>query len=240
MITDETQSIPVSAPVASTSLATMQAKVNTPKEAGLPAVMAGFESLQGFELAQRIAKVFASSTLVPKNYQGNMADCIVALNMAHRIKADPLMVMQNLYVVQGRPSWSSQFLIATFNGCGRFSAIRYEFVGERGSDQWGCRAYASEKATGDVIMGAVVTIDLAKKEGWYAKNGSKWQTMPEQMLMYRAASWLVRTHAPELAMGIYTREEVEDIGPEIQETTLNSLRASSTALDAVGIDGEAA
>ena len=87
-------------------------------------VMVGFSSQQSFELAQRAAKLLSTSTLVPKEYQGNLSNCVIALNMASRIDADPLMVMQNLVVVHGRPTWSSQFLIATVNTCGRFSALR--------------------------------------------------------------------------------------------------------------------
>ena len=127
------------------------------------------------------------------------------------------MVMQNLYIVHGRPGWSSQFLISTFNASGRFSALRYEWVGERGTDDWGCRAWAIELATGEKLVGSTVTIGLAKKEGWYNKQGSKWQTMPEQMLMYRAASWFVRAYAPEIAMGLHTVEEMRDT-IDLQET----------------------
>jgi hypothetical protein len=176
----------------------------------VPDVVPGFGSKNGLELAIRAANVLSKSTLVPKEYQGNIANCIIALNMANRMGADPLMVMQNLYIVHGRPGWSSQFLISTFNTSGKFSALRYEWVGEEGKDSWGCRAWAVEKATGEKLTGATVTIGLAKKEGWYNKNGSKWQTMPEQMLMYRAASWFIRAYAPELAMGMHTAEELQD------------------------------
>lgn len=182
-----------------------------PRESSLPAVEAGLTTLAGFELAQRAAKLLASSTLVPKEYQGHLANCVVALNMAQRIGADPLQVMQNLYVVHGRPGWSAQFLIATFNQSGKFSALRYEWQGTEGKDDWACRAYAVEKATGETLKGAWVSIALAKKEGWYSKTGSKWQSMPQQMLMYRAASWFVRAYAPELAMGLQTVDEVRDV-----------------------------
>ena len=130
--------------------------------------------------------------------------------MASRIGADPMMTMQSLYIVHGTPSWSAQFLIATFNQCGKFSSIRYDFSGEEGADNWGCRARAIEISTGELLTGPLVTIDIAKREGWYQKSGSKWQTMPEQMLRYRAAAWFVRTVAPEIAMGLQTAEEIHD------------------------------
>jgi hypothetical protein len=177
----------------------------------MPQVSVGFTNLQSFELAQRAAKLLASSTLVPKDYQGNIPNCVIALNMAARIGADPLLVMQNLYVVHGRPGWSAQFTIACFNHCGRFSAMRYKFSGTEGKDDWSCQAYAIEKETGETIHGPVVSIGMAKKEGWYAKNGSKWQTIPQLMLMYRAGAWLARTHAPEISMGLQTAEEINDV-----------------------------
>lgn len=177
----------------------------------VPNVNVGMTSLQGFELAQRVAKALATSNLVPKEYQGNLSNCLIGLEMAQRIGASPLMVLQNLVVVHGRPTWSSQFLIATFNGCGKYSSIRYEFSGEEGKDDYGCRAISTELATGEKLAGPLITIGLAKKEGWYGRNGSKWQSMPEMMLRYRAAAWFVRTTAPELAMGLQTQEEMIDV-----------------------------
>lgn len=179
----------------------------------LPTVTPGFGDLASFELMQRGAKVLSSSSLVPKQYQGpeNLPNAIVALNMALRMNADPLMVMQNLYVVHGRPAWSAQFLIACFNKCGRYSALRYSWEGHRGKDDWGCRAWATELASGERIEGPLVTMATAKAEGWINRDGSKWKTIPELMLTYRAASWMVRTNAPEIAMGLPTAEEAEDV-----------------------------
>jgi hypothetical protein len=179
-------------------------------EERMPVVRMGFADLQGFELMQRACKALAASTLVPKDFQNNLPNCLIALEMAQRIGASPLMVMQNLYIVHGRPGWSAKFLIASFNQCGRFAAIRYEWIGDRSKDSWGCRAWAIEKETKEKIVGPLIDIALAKKEGWYQKSGSKWQTIPELMLMYRAAAWLVNSHAPEISMGLNTADELGD------------------------------
>ena len=101
------------------------------------AVMPGFNSQGSWELANRIGKAFAASSLVPQQYQGNVANCIVALEMANRMGASPLMVMQNLYIVHGNPGWSSKFLVACFNQCGRFSALRYEWNADRPAEDNG-------------------------------------------------------------------------------------------------------
>lgn len=199
----------------------------------------GLTDSQGFELAQRAAKLLASSSLVPKEYQGNIPNCVIALNMAQRVGADPLMVMQNLVIVHGKPTWSSQFLIATVNTCGRFSALRYEFFGTQGTDEWGCRAWAVEKATGEKLVGTDVTIAISKKEGWFAKNGSKWQSIPQQMLMYRAGSWWTRAYAPELSMGLHTADEMRDVyDAGLDEdgayvVTAGSLRSANAGVESV-------
>ena len=167
----------------------------------------------GQESMIALASKLAASDIIPEPFQKKPANVLIALDMANRMNAAPLMVMQNLYIVYGRPSWSSQYLIAMFNRCGRFGSIRYEFFGKPGTDEYGCRAYATELATGEKVQSIDVTIKMAKDEGWYGKKGSKWQTMPQLMLQYRAAAFLVRTVAPEISMGLQTTEELEDIRP---------------------------
>lgn len=175
-----------------------------------------FGSQANFEQAMRMAKSLCASSIVPATYQGDkgLPNCIIALEMANRIGMSPLMVMQNLYVVHGNVGWSSKFLIAAINSCGKFSPIRYEFKGTEGKDDWGCRAWAIDK-TGEKLSGSWVTIEMAKKEGWYGKSGSKWQTMPELMLQYRAGAFFQRTYAPEISMGMSTAEELYDVDKPI-------------------------
>lgn len=208
------------------------------------AVRVGFFDLQGFELMQRAAKLLSSSTLVPAAYRAwddkkgdnpnALANCVVAINMAQRMGADPLMVMQNLYIVEGRPSWSSQWIIAAINGCGRFSPLRFDLkdLGPKEVEyevtKWvdrqrvtskhkatvqnlECVAWAIEKETGERITSPAVNLEMAVKEGWYGKSGSKWQTMPEVMLRYRTASFFGKLYAPELLMGLQSAEELGDI-----------------------------
>lgn len=165
---------------------------------------------RAFALSQREATAFANSSLVPKEFAGNVANCLIALNLAKRIGADPLMVVQNLDVIHGRPSFRATFLIACLNQCGRFTPLRYRITGE--GDDRTCVALANDKQTGEEYEGPPVSIGMAKAEGWLSKNGSKWKTMPDLMLRYRAAAFFARTTAPEVAMGLYTSDEIEDLG----------------------------
>lgn len=171
----------------------------------------GLTSNQGYALTMKIATMLSSSTIVPSNYINNIPNCIVALNMANRMNADVLQVMQNLYIVYGNPAWSSKFKIATANACGRFSALRFEFFGTEDTDNWGCYAWAIEKLTGERLDGPRVTCALAKQQGWWTNKGSKWPHMTQKMLMYRGGSWWVDLYAPELCMGLMTDDEARDI-----------------------------
>lgn len=168
-----------------------------------------FGSEANFNNAQRMATALSKSNIIPSNYQNNLPNCIIALEIANRIKMSPIMVMQNLYVVHGNPGWSSKFLIAALNCSGKFSPIRYEFRGKEGKDDWGCRAWAVDN-TGEPLYGAWADIAMAKAEGWYSKTGSKWKTMPQLMLQYRAGAFFARTYAPEIGMGMQTVEELND------------------------------
>lgn len=173
-----------------------------------------------FEHVQRVATMFSKSELVPKRYQGNVGNCVIALEMASRIGASPLMVMQNLDVILGKPSWSSKFLIASLNACGKFSPIRYEEDAENGGRT---RAVAFDKMTGEKVFGAWVSMEMAKAEGWIDKSGSKWKTMPELMRRYRAASFFTNQFAPEVSMGLQTTEEAYDITNQIPRVDSKDL-----------------
>lgn len=168
-----------------------------------------FGDKTNFEHAQRVAKMLSTSDLVPQQFKNNIPNTMIALEMANRIGANPLAVMQNLYIVHGKPSWSSSFIIASINSSGKFSPLRFVVEGE--GDNYGCFAWAYDLATGEKLEGPRVSIQMAKAEGWYTKNGSKWQTMPELMMRYRSASFFGRLYAPEIMMGMQSAEEVQDV-----------------------------
>lgn len=175
-------------------------------------ISAGFGTKEGFELMLRQARWLAQSDLVPKQFQGNIANAVIALEMANRMGASPLSVMQNIYIVHGKPGWSAQFIIAAVNTTGKFTPIRYEIKGE--GEKKSCVAWATEKTTGERLESPPVSIAMAKVEGWLEKQGSKWKTMPDLMLRYRTATLFGRLYAPEVLMGMKTVDEIEDLGPE--------------------------
>ncbi len=178
-----------------------------------------FSGIAAFDAAQRMARALCSSSLVPREYQGQqgLANSLIALEIAGRMRLSPLVVMQNMTPIHGRPTWSSKFLIATVNASGRFSPLRFVFDDKEKPTR--CTAVATDKATGEVLEGETITLELARREGWWSRKDrqgnetSKWQTMTGQMLRYRAAAWWANVYCPEIALGLMTQEEALDIEP---------------------------
>jgi len=192
-----------------------------------------FSGIQAFEDAQRIAKALASSTLIPPQFQGQngFANCLVALEIAGRMNISPFLCMQHLHIIHGRPSWSSAFIIAMVNGCGRFTPLQFEISGE--GDSLACYAVATDIKTQQELKGPTITMLMAKKEGWATKSGSKWLTMPELMIRYRSAAFWGRLFAGDLLVGLQTQEEVIDVQTVKVSVGIDELNAKVQAAPVV-------
>ena len=157
--------------------------------------------------AYKFANIFAKSDIVPAHYRGKPENTFIAVQTAYRMNLDPMLIMQNTYVVSGKLGMNSTFAISLANSSGIFdSGIRYKLEGS--GDTLKVTAYAKVKATGEEIS-YTIAMSEAVAEGW-TKN-SKYKTLPELMLRYRAAVFLIRTHVPEVLNGMHMVEELEDM-----------------------------
>jgi hypothetical protein len=183
-----------------------------------------------FAQLQRVAQLFSASTIVPEHFQGNVSNCFIGLQMAIRLKVDPFMFLQSCYIVHGRPGIEAKLAIALANASGKFRGpIRFEIERDpRTRKPIRCTASATFKETGDVIS-MVVDWDMVEAEGWNKKTGSKWLTIPEVMFPYRSAMFLLRTHCPEVIMGMQSKEELEDMAAI--EVESRPARIAATNLD---------
>jgi hypothetical protein len=66
---------------------------------------------------------------------------------------------------------------------------------------------------------------MAKKEGWATKSGSKWLTMADVMIRYRAAAFWGRLFAGDLLVGLQTQEEVIDVQTVKVTASVDDLNA---------------
>ena len=161
-----------------------------------------------FNQMLRAAQMISQTAIIPQTYQGKPQDCFLALEMASRMQLSPIVVMQNLYIVKGKPSWAGQACTMLINSCGKYKDVKHVYIGEKGADSRGCYVEATRVSDGEVIKGVEVTMQMAKAEGWTANT--KWKNMPELMLAYRASAFFARVYCPEALMGVQTYEEVID------------------------------
>jgi hypothetical protein len=191
----------------------------------------GFETVQGFEAIQRLVSALAASSVVPQTFRGRpgtegWSNCLVAVELATRLDLPPMMVMQNISVVDGKPGWLGKFFIALINKSGKFSALTWEKKGEPYQDEYGVRCVATRLSDRVVCQGTWITVKMAKGEGWWSKQGrsggeySKWQTMPDQMFVYRSASYWAQQFYPEGTLGLPSDDQLEDQRQEVEAPRL--------------------
>ncbi|HEX5508784.1 MAG TPA: hypothetical protein VFX37_09795 [Pseudolabrys sp.] len=173
-----------------------------------------FADPASFEHAQRVAKVFATSNLVPAHLRNNVADCLIAYQIARRLNEEPLTVFQNIYVVSGRPGWKTEYVIARANKAGVFKD-RITWASSGQGDKLAVTATATLADTGTPVS---VTCDMAmaKAEEW--TRNKKYTSMPEHMLRWRSATMLIRLYAPEVMLGMPVLEEIETL-PDMRDVT---------------------
>ena len=183
-----------------------------------------WENKDAFNQILRAADMLSKTSIIPQSYQGKPQDCFVAIEMANRMGVSPMVVMQNMYVVKGKPSWAGQACTMLINSCGKFKDVKHIYTGEKGKPNRGCYVTATRISDGSQVDGVEVTMQMAQSEGW--TSNSKWRNMPELMLAYRASAFFARVYCPEAMMGVQTAEEVYDA----DSTPINAAASLTAAL----------
>ena len=183
-----------------------------------------WENKDAFNQLLRAAQMLSQTSIIPQSYQNKPQDCFVAIEMANRMGVSPMVVMQNMYVVKGKPSWAGQACTMLINSCGKFKDVKHIYTGEKGKPNRGCYVTATRISDGSQVDGVEVTMQMAQSEGW--TSNSKWRNMPELMLAYRASAFFARVYCPEAMMGVQTAEEVYDA----DSTPINAAASLTAAL----------
>ena len=183
-----------------------------------------WENKDAFNQILRAADMLSKTSIIPQSYQGKPQDCFVAIEMANRMGVSPMVVMQNMYVVKGKPSWAGQACTMLINSCGKFKDVKHIYTGEKGKPNRGCYVTATRISDGSQVDGVEVTMQMAQSEGW--TSNSKWRNMPELMLAYRASAFFARVYCPEAMTGVQTAEEVYDA----DSTPINAATSLTAAL----------
>ncbi len=188
-----------------------------------------FSNGDAFKLACAMAERIADSSLLPEDYRGKPENVLIAMDYASRLpNISPIMLIQNMDVVKGRPALRGTFLAGLINHSPLFSRLKYEFRGTdnpggKPSPDYGCRAYAVERETGEIIYGTWIDWRMVEAEGWSANK--KWTSMRDQMFEYRAAAFWSRANASDITLGMYETEELRDMDAIDAEFTRVPSRA---------------
>lgn len=158
-----------------------------------------------FQTLMRQANALSKSDLLPAHFKGKPANVFLALQFCDSVGLDYFTGLQGIYVVQGRTSLYTPLYIGLANSRGPFDGpIRYESTGK--GDSLAVTAFGM---IGEERYEKTVSMAMAKAEGW-TKN-PKYKTIGEQMLSYRAATFLIRLYCPEVTGSSLTTDEVQDI-----------------------------
>lgn len=154
--------------------------------------------------AMEFAGLLAKSDIVPKDYQGKPGNVLVAIQWGMEIGLQPMQAMQNIAVINGRPSIWGDAMIALVRACPAF-----EYITETQTDR---EATCVIKRKGEPEAVRTFSMEDAKKAGLMGKTGP-WTQYPKRMMQMRARSWALRDVFPDVLKGMICAEEAMDSGP---------------------------
>lgn len=170
---------------------------------------------QSFEDAVRFADLVCKSDLVPKDYKNNPGNVLVAVQMGAEIGLAPLQAIQNIAVINGRPSvWGDAALALV-----RASSL-CEYVTEK-VDNGTATCVAKRRGESEPIVRTFSEAD-AKRAGLWGKQGP-WTQYPQRMLQLRARAFALRDGFPDVLRGLSVAEEVRDYNVPGQPSNVSPL-----------------
>lgn len=167
---------------------------------------------QALKKLSQNATVLSKSQLLPERFRNKPEDVMLLMDLAARMKVPLFALAKAMYVVHGEIGLSGQFCISLINACGRFTPFTPVYVGDPESSDYGCYGVATRIADGVICKSTTITIQMAQNEGWM--RNSKWKTMTDQMLAYRAAAFFARVYCPDVLCGLQTTDEITDVRGE--------------------------
>lgn len=176
-----------------------------------------------FELEQRRATALSKSAFFPNALKNDVASAVIIYDLANRMNISVMEVAQSIFIIYNKPSFETKFLVARLNDSGKIKGSLRTVMSDDKKSAY-CEATCS--VTNEILKGMTYTLDIAKAEGLVDKQGSKWKTMPELMLRYRAQSNFINEFFPEIKFGCKTKEEIEDV-----ETLDNSKMSNENKIN---------
>ncbi len=165
--------------------------------------------------AMEFSNMLAGSSMVPKGYQGRPQDIMVAMQWGAEIGLAPLQALQNISVINGKPSVYGDAAMALVQASPVCEGIEEMIEGE-GTPNPTAVCIAHRKGRKPVV--AKFSVEDAKRAGLWGKPGP-WQAYPKRMLQMRARGFALRDAFPDVLKGLITVEEAQDFAVESKDIT---------------------
>ncbi|MBT8046511.1 MAG: hypothetical protein KJN67_05035, partial [Pontiella sp.] len=179
--------------------------------------------------AKELASMIASTNLVPKQYQGKPADCLVCIMMGNELKLKAMQSLQHIAVINGKPSIYGDAMLAIVRNHPEFNKIEETFDEETET------AFCAIHRRGQAVVEQRFSKADAITAGLWGKKGasgqpSAWVTYPRRMLQMRARGFALRDAFADALLGLITSEEARDIPSELVEDPIPEATSTEYAV----------
>jgi hypothetical protein len=174
--------------------------------------------ITSLDQAMTYAKMISESDLAPKDYRNKPGNVLIAMQFGSEIGLKPLQAIQNIAVINGRPSLWGDAMMALV-----LSHPVCEYVHEHSEN--GTAYCAVKRKDEDKEYVYTFSKEDAKIAGLLNKPGC-WTQYPERMLQMRARGFALRDKFADVLKGIAIREEVQDYVVDITPAENKNKAAS--------------
>lgn len=186
-----------------------------------------------FEHAYRMASMVSKSSLVPKAYFDKPHDVLICMEMGRGLGLNPLQALQNIAVINGKPSLYGDAVLAVCQGHPEFENISEEPIID-GSKTIGYVCTVKRRNREAVVQS--FTIEDAQAAGIWGRTGP-WKQYPKRMLQMRARGFALRDCFADALGGVRVAEEVVDY-PTAKEPTKKGQDMENELLGKIQVTGE--
>lgn len=166
--------------------------------------------LRSFEDLERFADYAAKSSMVPKDFIGKPYNCLIAVQLGSELGLAPMQSLQNIAVINGRPSVWGDALPGLCRASGMMAYMREWSEGTGENLEWHCETARKDDVANPVKRS--FSVAQARTAGLW--GGSVWGKYPDRMLQMRARGFALRDAFPDVLKGLITAEEATDISLE--------------------------
>ena len=181
--------------------------------------------------AVQFSEMLASSSMVPRAYQGKPQDVLVCVQWGYEMGLAPMQALQNIAVINGKPSVYGDAAMALVQASPVCEDVE-EYFEDEGTPNPVAVCVAKRKGRKPVT--ARFSVEDAKRAGLWGKQGP-WSAYPKRMMQMRARGFALRDAFPDVLKGMITAEEAQDYPSDVyRNAPVNTIQTKpANPLDAI-------